>query len=360
MTRALMMWILMPLMVVSPAAQAAVLIEGVEVEVVDAHLHTLESPGDFNLMGKATIIRQIPAFVAPYYSALSAQSASAYAPHLGIKDQMDWAGVDRAVLLAAYTQHTVGFSTNRFVSSVLRDSQNPSEDGVPRLLGLASINLDGFDVPEIRAHRLDALESHLASGDFIGIKLAHAHQAIQFDDPLYDGIYEVAARQSVAVLLHTGISPFPGTCSESEFTNPAGLESVIQRFDGTGVDGRVEFILSHIGTADAAATNESFALALSYDNVWLEVSALGQGMIRDENGQPSDESGPQHPRVMAEIKELGLIDRTLFASDGPQSSGKIKGYLAEIMASMREANFSVEEQARVLSGSFYECFNLPR
>ena len=339
-------------------ANATVMIDGVEVEVVDAHLHTLESPGDFNLAGKASIIRQIPSFVAPYYSALSAQSASAYSSNLGILEQMDWAGVDRSVLLAAYTHHTVGFSTNRFVSSVLRDGRNPVGESGPRLLGLASINLDEFEDTMIREQRLDALESHLASGDFVGIKLAHAHQAIAFDDPLYDGIYEVAARQGAVVLLHTGISPFPGTCSESEFTNPEGLEAVIERFDGTGSDGRVEFILSHIGTADAAATLASFELALAHDNVWLEVSALGQDMIRDENGDPSDVTGPQHPWVIAEIKNLGLIERTIFATDGPQSSGKIKTYLSEILESMEAANYSVDEKARVLSGSFYECFGL--
>ncbi len=341
-----------------PSANATVMIDGVEVEVVDAHLHTLESPGDFNLGGKASIIRQIPSFVAPYYSALSAQSASAYSSNLGILEQMDWAGVDRAVLLAAYTHHTVGFSTNRFVSSVLRDGRNPVGESGPRLLGLASINLDEFEDTMIREQRLDALESHLASGDFIGIKLAHAHQAIAFDDPLYDGIYEVAARQGAVVLLHTGISPFPGTCSESEFPNPEGLEAVIERFNGTGSDGRVEFILSHIGTADAAATLASFELALAHDNVWLEVSALGQDMIRDENGDPSDVTGPQHPWVIAEIKNLGLIERTIFATDGPQSSGKIKTYLSEILESMEAANYSVDEKARVLSGSFYECFGL--
>ena len=347
-------------LMISGPSFAGVVIDGVEVEVVDAHLHTLESPGDFNLDGKATIIRQIPAFVAPYYSALSAQSASAYAPNLGIQDQMDWAGVDRSVLLAAYTQHTVGFATNRFVSSVLRDERNEVVEHGSRLLGLASINLDGFDDPILREQRLDALESHLSVGGFIGIKLAHAHQAVEFNDPLYDGIYEVAARQGAAVLLHTGISPFPGTCAESEYTNPSGLEAVIDRFDGTGIDGRVEFILSHIGTADAAATDASLALALAYDNVWLEVSALGQDMIRDENGDPSDLAGPQHPWIMGEIKTLGLIERTLFASDGPQSSGKIRTYLEDIISSMESADYSLDQQARVLSGSFYDCFNLMR
>ncbi len=353
------LFLLMVSMMSGPTT-ASVWIDGVEVEVVDAHLHTLETPGDFNLEGKASIISQIPSFVAPYYSALSASSASAYTKNLGILAQMDWAGVDRSVILAAYTHHTVGFSTNRFVSSVLRDQRNVANEQGQRLLGLASINLDDFDDPTVRAQRLDALESHLASGDFVGIKLAHAHQAVAFDDPLYDGIYEVAARQGAVVLLHTGISPFPGTCSEAEFTNPSGLEAVIDRFDGTGDEGRVEFILSHIGTADAAATAASFDLALAYDNVWLEVSALGQDMIRDENGEESSVTGPQYPWILAEIKALDLIDQTIFATDGPQSSGKIKNYLQEIIESMEAAEYSLEEKARVLSGSFYDCFNLPR
>jgi len=341
-------------------AHASVWIEGVEVEVVDAHVHTLESPGDFNLEGKASIVRKIPSFVAPYYSALSAQSGSAYVENLGILDQMNWAGVDRSILLAAYTHHTVGFSTNQFVSSVLRDRRNESGENGPRLLGMASINLDDFEDPMIRGHRLDALESQLASGDFVGIKLAHAHQAVAFDDPLYDGIYEVAARQGAVVLLHTGISPFPGTCSESEFTNPTGLQPVIERFDGTGKYGRVEFVLSHIGTADAAATTASLELALAHDNVWLEVSALGQDMVRGENGEPAEVSGPQYPWILAEIKELELVDRTIFATDGPQFSGKIKAYLEEIIGAMDAAEYSLEEKARVLSGSFYECFGLSR
>ena len=47
-------------------------IDGVEIEVVDAHLHVVESATrDFNLTGKAAIIRQLPAFVVPYYSALA-------------------------------------------------------------------------------------------------------------------------------------------------------------------------------------------------------------------------------------------------------------------------------------------------
>ena len=68
------------------SALGTVTIDGVEVEVVDAHLHVVESPGDFNLTGKAAIIRQLPAFVVPYYSALAEKISDPFADTLGIAD----------------------------------------------------------------------------------------------------------------------------------------------------------------------------------------------------------------------------------------------------------------------------------
>ena len=340
----------------SAPALATVEINGVEVEVVDAHLHALESPGDFNLVGKASIIEQIPSFVVPYYSALATQTGDAWVENLGISDQLVWAGVDHAVLLASYTQHTVGFATNRHVESVINDERNRPGEGGPIFYGMASINLDDFTDADVAASRLSALETYLEQHRFIGIKLAHAHQGVAFDDPLYDGIYEVAARTGVAVLLHTGISPFPGTQSTEEFTNPAGLASVINRFNGLEDSQRVDFILAHVGTADAQATLDALELAAINANVWLEVSALGQDMIFNRDGSQSETSGPQHPWIMKDILEMGLVEQTMFATDGPQSSGKIRSYLEDIIESMQAAGYTTEEMARVLSGSFYDCF----
>ena len=342
----------------SSSALAAVEIDGFEVEVVDAHLHTFESPGDFNLVGKGTIVRQLPSFVVPYYSALAEKIGDPFAPVLGIEDQLLWAGVDRGVVFATYTHHTVGYATNRHIEKLIWDDRNEDEQGRPRFLGMGSVILDEFQDEAIRAQRLEALESYLIDERVIGIKLAHAHQGVAFDDPVLDDLYALAARHGTPVLLHTGVSPFPGTKTEQEYTNPAGLETVINRFDGLGEDGRVEFILSHVGTADARATNASLELAASYDNVWLELSALGQDMIFDINGLESEVTGPQHPWIIEDILALGLVDRTIFATDGPQQSGKVRTYLGEIINSMKEAGYTVDEMARVLSGSFYDCFEI--
>ena len=94
----------------------------------------------------------------------------------------------------------------------------------------------------------------------MGIKLAHAHQAVSFEDPIYLGVYDVAARQNVPVLLHTGLSPFPNTQTEPEFYDPGTLESVIEAYDGQHGQGRVDFVLSHIGQGDFNAIEHGLHL----------------------------------------------------------------------------------------------------
>ena len=346
------------LMLTAYPAAAAIEVDGVQIEVVDAHLHTLESPGDFNLEGKAAIVSKLPNFVVPYYAALAAQIGDPYAPILGIADQLDWAGVDRGVVLATYTQHTVGFATNRHVEKLIWDLRNIDDAGRPRFLGLASINLDDFGDETIRRHRLDALKTYLMDDRFIGIKLAHAHQGVAFDDPVLDDLYGLAAEMGAPMLLHTGISPFPGTKMEAEYTNPSALENAIERFNGLGEEGRVEFVLSHVGTADAGATSAALELAAAHDNVWLELSALGQDMVYDLDGNESTVYGPQHPWIVEDILDLGLVDRTIFASDGPQRSGKVRTYLEDIVSSMTASGFTTAQVERVLSGSFYDCFGV--
>ena len=340
------------------SAQATIEIDGVKMSVVDAHLHTLESPGDFNREGKESIIRELPSFVVPYYSAMSERIGDPFAPALGIADQLDWAGVDRAVLLATYTHHTVGFATNRYIESLISDPRNVTPNGSPRFYGMASINLDDFENLNKRAIRLDALGTYLEDPRFIGIKLAHAHQAVAFDDPMLDDLYELAAAHRAPVLLHTGVSPFPGTEKEPEFTNPIGLEKTISRYSGLGEERRIEFVLSHVGTADADATADSLYLAATYDNVWLEVSALGQDMIFDLDGEASDEPGPQYPWILQSIIDMDLVHRTIFATDGPQQSGKVRTYLNDIITAMQAAGYSTDDIERVLSGSFYDCFGV--
>jgi hypothetical protein len=100
--------------------------------------------------------------------------------------------VDRAVQLAADTQRTTSFVTNRQHERTLVDRRNRLDDGRAWAFGLTSINLDNFEEADIRTQRLKALDSYFTAhpGLIIGIKLAHPHQAVRFDDANPLGAYE--------------------------------------------------------------------------------------------------------------------------------------------------------------------------
>lgn len=59
------------------------------------------------------------------------------------------------------------------------------------------------------------------------------------------------------------------------------------------------------------------------------------------------------------IRARGLIPRTMFASDGPQSSGAVRSYLARIRDGMETAGFDADEIAAVLGGNFTRLFLAP-
>jgi hypothetical protein len=176
--------------------------------------------------------------------------------------------------------------------------------------GLVSVNFDDWTAP-VASERLRIVEAYLTARPdlFIGIKLAHAHQGVAFDDPAYQGIYEVAARQGVPVLLHTGFSPFPNSRTTPEYYDPDALEAVVSAFDGDHGLPRVELVLSHVGQGDGRAVNHALALAEAHDNVSLELSALGHA---------GRELPPRlHPRAVTGGEASQTVERDTFYCCNP-------------------------------------------
>jgi hypothetical protein len=344
---------------VAPAARPrrhGVVIGDRTVPVIDMHLHA----GDYGAMsasGKAFVTAGLPPFLLPYAPALLDRLSEPYAPHVGIAAQTALAEVGNAVLYAVYTPGTTGYFTNEQLAAALLDPRNVAAGGGPWAWGFASIDFDGW-TEDLAGDRLAALRSYLATYPelFVGIKLAHAHQGVRFDDAEYQGVYQVAADTGVPVLLHTGLSPFPGTRDDPAYYDPRNLEAIVTTFDGTQGAGRVDFVLSHVGQGDARAVAHALDLAEAHDNVWLELSALGRPLLVDADGAPATGSEPQYPAVLAAIRARGLVGRTLFASDGPQFSGAVRTYLGRIVQGMQDAGYSVDEIEQVLSGNFRRRF----
>ena len=341
---------------------AAIEVDGTSIEAVDMHLH----PGRFGQMPQSAVeflTAAIPGPARLFSPVLFERLLDPYAEHVGGLEQTKMAGVDHAVLLAVYTHHTSGYFTNEQLEEALTDPRNVSADPRPDRArwawGMVSIDFfDGYLDPGVPESRLAAVESYFERRRdlFIGIKLAHAHQAVAFDDSRYLGVYDVAAKYGVPVLLHTGFSPFPNSQSDPAYYDPQGLEAVITNYDGQHGLPRVNFVLAHTGQGDARSLAHALALAQQHDNVYLELSALKRPLLIDESGQAVTATDFQYPYVLAEVRARGLVHRTLWSTDGPQYSGMVRRYLDLLVEGMKSAGYTVDEIAAVLSGNFYALY----
>lgn len=340
------------LLLLPPSVDASIVVDGQRLPVVDMHLH----PGSFGTMnpdGKAFILGAVPPFLRAHAPAILTASLDPYEEHVGVEAETRSAGVDHGVLYAVYTHHTTGYYTNEELLTALDDPRN---DGWA--WGFASIDFDDVaDDPRRLESRLAAMRSYLEARPdlFIGIKLAHAHQGSMLDDEASFRVYELAGELGVPVLLHTGFSPFPNTQDAPAYYDPAYLQDIVILFDGMNGP-RVDFVLSHVGQGDARSVEAALALAESSDNVWLELSALGRPLLIDDQGNEVESTEPQYPYVLSEILARGLVDRTLYASDGPQLSGFSSRYLGTLVDGMQEAGFTTADIAAVLAESFFTVY----
>ncbi|MEZ4450480.1 MAG: amidohydrolase family protein [Nannocystaceae bacterium] len=306
--------------------------DGERLTVIDMHLH----PGEWD-----AIPRETRAFLAarfPFPLNLRPDKVAADVLSAGgIVEELDAAGIQAGVLLAVYAPRTVGVASNELMERGV--------DTYPlRLMGLASLRVDNWR--EDGDDELARLGEALDHDGVVGVKLAHAHMHFRMDDPEFFGIYALAGARGKPVYLHTGTSPFPGTSQEPPYTDPAYLEAAIAAYPHT------IFILGHLGYDFIDHTHGTLEtcleLARRYPNVYLEPSALGSAS--------ADPSGENLRAAMRRIKEEGLVGRTIYGSDGPQSPGFVAEYLERTVAAMRDAEYSADEARAVLSGNFVKVF----
>jgi len=316
------------------APPRGVLWDGTRLAVVDMHLH----PGDWDEIPAET--QKFLASNLPFPLGLDIESTvkGSLLPE-SILSELDAAGIWGAGLFAVYAPRTVGIASNELVAEDVATAPD-------RFFGLASLRVDHWN--DDRDKEIDRLKTALTRPGFVGIKLAHAHQHFRMDDPAFFPIYEVASSTGKAVYLHTGTSPFPGTSQEPAYTDPAYLEPAIKAFP------KAKFILGHLGYDFIEKKNVGLetciALALTYSNVFLEVSALGSNA--------SDPTGQNLKAAMKRLHEAGLVDRIIYGSDGPQSPGFVKTYMEKTVAAMHDAGYTKDEAAAVLAGNFGRVFGV--
>lgn len=316
-----------------PPDQPGVVVDGQRLAVVDMHLHTGTWEG-MTPRFQARVSERVPGFlkwIMPYVTPYTIGGQA-------ILRELDNAGVSAGGVFALYSPHSTGLAPNELVEEEI--ALNPK-----RLYGFASLRVDQWNIDG--PQQLAKLESDLVNLDnFVGIKLAHAHQQFRFDDERFYGIYEVAARLHKPLYLHTGTSPNPGTRLEPPYADPAYLEEAIRRYP------EAVFILGHTGyDSEGKAltyTDSALRLAQTYPNVYLEPGAIG-----------AERAANVIDDFFARVKAAGVIGKMIYGSDGPQQPGYVKGHLERFVAGMQRAGYTVDEQRAILSGNFCRVFGLP-
>lgn len=305
--------------------------DGETLTVVDLHLHN----GDWEDIPTST--QSVIAGNFPFPLNLNPeQTAASVLSTEGVVEQLDDAGIHHGVLLAVYAPRTVGVATNALILERVQAAPD-------RLWGMASLSIEDWGTSGEAA--LSALAEALTAPEMIGVKLAHTHMHQRMDDARYFDIYGVAAAADAPLYIHTGPSPFPGTRTEPAYTDPRYLEAAIAAYpDADFVLGHAcyDFLEEDLDNLDAC-----FDLLSRYDNVWLEISAVG-----------SDARGDEYSTLIQRIRDEGFVERTVYGSDGPQRPGFVGTYLQTTVAAMQAAGYSAEEAQAVLSGNFATLYGV--
>jgi predicted TIM-barrel fold metal-dependent hydrolase len=166
-------------------------------------------------------------------------------------------GADAVLLFAEYSPKATGIQ--------------PVEDYLP----LIAHNPRRFRlVANVNPHLHFPLDAEVARQAELGaaaLKLHPVHAGFSVADPMLYPAYQACRELGLPVVIHCGTSTFPG--SQSRFADPVLLDAVLGHFPD------VNFVLAHGGRGwwyDAAAF-----LALSRDNVWIELSGLPPSRLAD-------------------------------------------------------------------------------
>jgi uncharacterized protein len=170
---------------------------------------------------------------------------------------LDAEGVDTALVLCEYSPKVAGLQ--------------PIEDLLPltkhdpgRVRPIANLN------PHLHYPVPDELERQLGLGA-VALKIHPVHGGFPANDRALYPAFEICRSRRIPVVVHCGTSSFPG--ATNSYADPVFLDEVLRDFPGLNV------VLAHGGRGwwyDAAAF-----LALSFSNVWIELSGLPPRRLPD-------------------------------------------------------------------------------
>ncbi|WP_370933706.1 amidohydrolase family protein [Amycolatopsis sp. cg13] len=197
-------------------------------------------------------------------------------------DLMASEGVDRVLLFCEYSPRATGIQA--------------IEDNLP----LVAYNPERFRLvanvnPHLHHPLVDEVERQLALGA-VALKIHPVHGAFSPADKELYPVYALCAERGVPVILHSGLSVFPG--SRASYGDPELLSDVVEDFPS------VNFVFAHGGRGwwyDVAAF-----MAQARPNVWLDLAGLPPKKL---------------PEYYARFDLVRLARKWIFGTDWPGVPG---------------------------------------
>ncbi len=265
--------------------------------VIDVHTHIVRRLHGRTGAGRSRSLSYGQAQIgagAPFQHVPPFRRATTFPPEVLIA-QMDWAGVDRAVLLQGsfhgeandYVAAAVARYPGRFIGAAFVDPRAPdAQASFARLTGA-----QGFGVLK--------LELSVATG-FLGL-----HPDLRLDEPGLAWLWTAAERQGVIVVLDLGAI---GAASYQT----SAVENIVAQHPALPV------VIAHLAQPPLAAPDDAERNALwtaqialgRHPNVWFDLAALPAYA-------PEDYPFPTALRYIARAVELIGTDRLMWGSDVP-------------------------------------------
>lgn len=223
-------------------------------------------------------------------------------------------GVDVALLFPEYSPRVTGMQ-------LVEDMLPLAEHNPHRFRFVANVN------PHLH-YPVDAEVRRQVELGAVALKLHPVHAGFRIDDPQIYPAYQVCREAGIPVIVHCGTSNFPG--AQNAFTDPVHYDAILRDFPD------LTLVLAHGGRGwwyDAIAF-----LALTYDNVWIELSGLPPRRL---------------PEYYARFDLPRLARKWIFATDWPSMPG-----IARNAQSVADLSLPDEVLAGVLSANAARVYGL--
>jgi uncharacterized protein len=221
-------------------------------------------------------------------------------------------GVDRALLFCEYSPRATGIQG-------IEDNLPIRDHNPDRFRLVANVN------PHLHHPIASEVERQLDLGA-VALKLHPVHGGFSLSDPELYAAYHVCLDRGVPVIIHSGVSIFPG--SQSKYGNPELMLDVVEQFP------ELNFVFAHGGRGwwyDTAAF-----LALNKPNVWLDLAGLPPRKL---------------PEYYARFDLTRLAAKWIFGTDWPGVPG-----VARNAQAVAEIGLPDDVLQGVLSGNAIKIF----